>query len=535
VRVDERRAADAYRRGLWVHSTLADSLREAATATPDRTVLVDGDIRVDCHGLHERATAVAQSLMARMPAGSVVSFTLPNWHEAAVIYLGATLAGMVVNPILPSLRDRELQFILSDADSRAIFVPSTFGNHDYVAMLDRVTSGMTSPPEVVVLRGDAERSLPLERSPENRAVRNVRGHTAYASLFDESSTSALPVLNPDSVRMVLYTSGTTGRPKGVLHTHNSIHALIRQIGEHWLVADGDRFLVPSPIAHIGGSIYAFECPLLLGTTAVLMERWDPDRAVSLMLAEHSTHMAGATPFLEGLLAAAQRADTRLPDLRVFICGGASVPPSLIRRAADYFEKAAVSRVYGSTEVPVTTVGSLQDIDHAADTDGRAGIADIKLADGEICARGPQMLVGYLHTEDETPSFDDEGYFRTGDLGRWVDDAYLVVTGRAKDIIIRNGENISPKEVEDILIAHPDIAEIAVVGLPDDRTGERACAVVVASDHGAPDLAGLSDMLIGEGVAKFKIPEQLVIWDALPKNDAGKVLKHQIRTTLTKVD
>src|SRR6478735_1773773 len=512
VRVDELRTADAYLRGLWVGETLADSLRDAAQATPDRTMLVDGDVRLGCKGLHEKATALAQTLMGSMPAGSVVSFMLPNWHEAAVIYLGATLAGMVVNPILPSLRDRELAFILSDADSRAIFVPSTFGTHDYAAMLDRVTASMASPPDVIVVRGD--------------------GHTPYASLFDNEATAVLPVLNPDTVRMILYTSGTTGRPKGVLHTHNSIHALIRQIGEHWLVSDGDTFLVPSPIAHIGGSIYAFECPLLLRTTAVLMERWDPDRAVSLMLAERSTHMAGATPFLDGLVGAAERAGTRLPDLKVFICGGASVPPSLIRRAAGYFEKAAVSRVYGSTEVPVTTVGSLHDLDHAADTDGRAGIADVKLVEGEICARGPQMLVGYLHPEDETAAFDDDGFFRTGDLARWVDDGYLVVTGRAKDIIIRNGENISPKEVEDLLIGHPAIAEIAVVGLPDERTGERACAVIVAAGQREPGLDDLRELLINEGLAKFKIPEQIVIWDALPKNDAGKVMKHQIRATLT---
>ena len=170
----------------------------------------------------------------------------------------------------------------------------------------------------------------------------------------------MPALDPDAVRMILYTSGTTGRPKGVLHSHNSIHALICQIRDHWLVEPGDKFLVPSPIAHIGGSIYAFECPLLLGATAVLMERWDPDEAVKIMDAEGCTHMAGATPFLEGLLAAAERADTRLPGLKVFICGGASVSPSLIRRAAAYFERAVVTRVYGSTEVPVTTVGSPTD-------------------------------------------------------------------------------------------------------------------------------------------------------------------------------
>jgi len=517
-RKDTARAADAYRRGLGVRTTLADALRDAARTTPERTVLVDGDVRLDCGSLHAQASTLARTMMDRMPAGSVVSFMLPNWYEAAVIYLAATLAGMVVNPILPSLRDRELLFILGDAQTRMIFVPEQFGGHDYASMLGRVVAKMDSRPQVVVLRGDAG------------------AHTPFASLLEPASDhTALPVLDPEAVRMILYTSGTTGRPKGVLHTHNSIHALIRQLGEHWLVVDGDKFLVPSPIAHIGGSIYAFECPLLLGTTAVLMERWDADSAVRLMQTERCTHMAGATPFLEGLLAAAERADTRLPDLKVFICGGASVSPSLIRRATAYFDKAAVSRVYGSTEVPVTTVGSLSDTERAADTDGRAGVADIKLVAGEIRARGPQMLVGYLHPEDETESFDDGGYFRTGDLGRWVDDEYLVVTGRAKDIIIRNGENISPKEIEDILVGRAGIAEIAVVGVPDERTGERACAVIVASDQCTPDLADLRELLINEGLAKFKIPEQVVIWDALPKNDAGKVLKHQIRATLTKVE
>jgi acyl-CoA synthetase (AMP-forming)/AMP-acid ligase II len=250
-------------------------------------------------------------------------------------------------------------------------------------------------------------------------------------------------------------------------------------------------------------------------------------------------MAGATPFLEQMLAAAQRTGSRLPDLKLFICGGASVSPSLIRRAAAYFESAIVTRVYGSTEVPVTTIGSLQDGDHAADTDGHTGLADIKLVGdkgaGEIYARGPQMLVGYQHPEDEAESFDTEGFFRTGDLARWVDDEYLLVTGRAKDIIIRNGENIAPKEVEDILTGHPGIAEIAIVGLPDPRTGERACAVVVPAATPGPDVESLRSFLQESGIAKFKAPEQVVLWDVLPKNDAGKILKHQIKAALMKAE
>jgi acyl-CoA synthetase (AMP-forming)/AMP-acid ligase II len=523
ARQDAALAADAYRRGLWVHTTLADSLKAAAESSPRRTVLVDADTRMDCATLHTQATGLAGALLARMPRGSVVSFMLPNWHEAAIIYLAATLAGMVANPILPSMRDRELRFILEDADSRMIFVPAHFGRHDYAAMMARVTAQLESPPDVVVVRGDAGSNFIPFASP----------------LAGQATTGELPALDPNAVRMILYTSGTTGRPKGALHTHNSIHALICQIRDHWLVDPGDVFLVASPIAHIGGSIYAFECPLLLGTTAVLMDHWNGDDAVKLMQAEHCTHMAGATPFLEQILAAAQRAGTRLPDLKVFICGGASVSPSLIRRAAAYFGSAVITRVYGSTEVPVTTIGALQHRDHAADTDGHVGLADVKLVggegSGEIYVRGPQMLVGYLHPEDEAESFDAEGYFRTGDLARWVDDEYLLVTGRAKDIIIRNGENIAPKEVEDILTGHPGIAEIAIVGLPDARTGERACAVVVPTATPGPDVESLRSFLQESGVAKFKVPEQVVLWDVLPKNDAGKILKHQIKAALMKAD
>ncbi|CDO86331.1 cyclohexanecarboxylate-CoA ligase [Mycobacterium triplex] len=518
---DAALASEAYRRGLWVHSTLADSLRTAAQLSPQRTVVVDGEVRLDCATLHSQAGALAAAMLSRIPPGSVVSFMLPNWHEAAVIYLAATLAGMVVNPILPSLRDHDLQFVLEDAGTAMVFVPGRYGGHDYAGMLERVTAAMRSAPTVVVLRGDA--------GP----------HTPYPALLAQRPNETLPALDPDAVRMILYTSGTTSRPKGVLHTHNSIHALIVQIRDHWMIEPGDKFLVPSPIAHIGGSIYAFECPLLLGTTAVLMDRWEPSQAVALMDAERCTHMAGATPFLQQLLSAAQRAETHLPDLKVFVCGGASVSPPLIRRATQYFEHAVVTRVYGCTEVPVATVGAPRpgEADHAADTDGRPGIAEIKLVaheaapagDGEICVRGPQMLVGYRHPEDE--SLDAAGFFRTGDLGRWVDQKYLVVTGRAKDVIIRSGENISAKEVEDLLADHPGIAEIAVVGLPDERTGERACAVIVPSGTEHPDVASLLALLVSKGVAKFKAPEQVVIADALPKNDAGKVLKHRIRASL----
>ncbi|CCW19961.1 Long-chain-fatty-acid--CoA ligase [Sphingobium indicum BiD32] len=517
VRRDDALAAQAYKDGWWQAETAAHALVRAARDTPDRILLIDGDTSLTAATLHAQATRLAQAMLARFTPGSAISFMLPNWHEAAIIYMGATLAGMVANPILPSLRDHDLRFILADLNSAMIFIPASFRGHDYAAMLTRVTPALGSPPAVIVLRGDAGQ------------------HIAFADLLAETGDAPFPTVDPDDVRMVMYTSGTTGRPKGVLHSHNSINALIRQIGRHWLVEPGDHFLVPSPVSHIGGSIYAFETPLLLGTTAILMEYWNPDEAVAIMTARHCTHMAGATPFLQHLLASARAAETRLPDLKLFICGGASVPPSLIRDAAAYFDKAIVSRVYGSTELPVTTVGVIDpaDRDHAADTDGRAGIATIRIApDGEIRARGPQMMVGYLHPEDEEGSFDADGYYRSGDQGAWIDGDHLVVTGRIKDLIIRNGENIAPKEIEDLLIGHPGILEIAIVGIPDPRTGERAVAVIVPSGDATPDVPAIADFLGQHGVARFKYPESVVLRDALPKNDAGKVLKAAIRATLT---
>lgn len=526
IRWSEARAAAAYAEGLWVRSTLVDALRSAAERTPERVLVVDGAVRLDCATLQLRAVALARAMLERAAPGSVVSFMLPNWHEAAIIYLAAQLAGMVANPILPSLRDRDLGFILEDLSSRFVFIPEQFRGHDYAAMLSRVVRRLKSPPVVVVVRGEAH------------------GHEPLAALVEQGEKDEareLPRIEPDAARLVLYTSGTTGTPKGVLHSANSIHALIRQIGRFWQVEPGDTFLVPSPISHIGGSIYAFECPLLLGTTAVLVDTWDAAAALERMAVERCTHMAGATPFLQQLLDAAERSGTRLPGLKVFVCGGASVPPSLIRRAAAHFDQTIFTRVYGSTEVPVTTVGvpERRDLAHAADTDGRAGFAEIKLAgvagecsdQGEIRARGPQMLIGYLHARDEAGVFDEEGYYRTGDLGRWADQEYLVVSGRTKDIIIRKGENISPKEVEDVLIEHVNIAEVALVGLPDAERGERACAVIVPKQHPGPDVSELRVFLKAAGIASFKLPEQVALLDRLPKNDAGKVLKHELRAML----
>ena len=328
MRWDEVRARDAYAAGWWARETIADLLARAAADEPERVLVIDGDTRLAARELHARAERLARALLGRMPTGSVVSFMLPNWHEAAVIYHAATLAGMVAQPILPSLRDHDLRFMLADAGSRILFVPAEIRGFDYRAMMTRVADALPAGFATVVVRGDPGPHLAYEQ------LEGCVPAKAGTQAVLPPSRKHSPELDPDDVRMVMYTSGTTGRPKGVMHTHNSLNAVVRQIGRHWLVEPGDRFLVPSPVSHIGGSIYAFEMPLLLGTAAVLMERWEPEAAVALMRAEGCTHMAGATPFLQGLLAAARAAGTRLPDLKVVICGGAAVPPALVRDAAD---------------------------------------------------------------------------------------------------------------------------------------------------------------------------------------------------------
>jgi acyl-CoA synthetase (AMP-forming)/AMP-acid ligase II len=526
VRWDESRARECRERGLWTNETIGDLALHALAATPDKIIVVDEQRSLTVRELVTEAQAVARLFVSKgLKPGQVISIMLPNWHEATVVYLAATFAGLVANLILPNYRNSEVAFTLDDCGSRMIFIPEIFRKFDYVEMMRAVNAELRQPVEVVVLRGDA------------------RGATAYDSLLPSAPADiALPAVDPDSIKMVMYTSGTSGRAKGVLHSHNSISAAVKQIRDYWYVAPGDCYFVPSPISHIGGSIYAFELPFIADTYVILQESWDAEAAVKIFDARQVTHMAGATPFLQALLAAAQKAGTRLPSLKVFICGGASVPPSLVREATAALENCIVSRVFGCTEVPMITVGAMTpgDIVHAAETDGRAGFCTVKLVDpsntpstveGEVCAKGPQMLLGYLRREDEANAFDADGYFHTGDLAHWVDGDTLVITGRAKDLIIRNGENISPKEVEDILTLHPAIAEISIVGLPDAKTGEQACAVIVPKAGEHPTVGDLKTFLDARNVARFKIPERVELRESLPRNAAGKVLKIKLRESL----
>jgi len=527
IRHDAPRAAHAREGGWWLDTTIGDAARVLAAEDPGRVLLIDGPVRLTAQELCASASRLADALRSRgIGKGDVVSFMLPNWYEAAVVYLATAMIGAVSHPLVTNFRSAELLFMLSDCKSKAIFVPAVFRNADYREMMRDVSARMERPPLVVVVRDD-----PGE-------------HISYTDLLAEGMARAdFEPVNPDAVRMILYTSGTTGRPKGVLHTHNTINADIVQLHRFWNNEQDARYLVASPISHIGGSLYAFEMPLLFRTSAVLMDTWDGAVAAELIEQESCTHMAGATPFLQHLLDACRSSEKRLPTLRLFICGGASVPPSLIREATAWFANCIATRVYGSTEVPTITLGSLTpgDIDHAALTDGKVGCGRIKVDNpdqdgiGELLAWAPQMLVGYYNPEDEASAFDERGYFRMGDLGRIVDGEYVVITGRQKDIIIRNGENISPKEIEDLLVLHPDIAEVSVVGLPSARTGEMACAFVIPAGPARPTVKNLAAFLEPHGIAKLKYPERIVIRRDFPRNATGKVLKHQLRDEILAED
>ena len=520
IRHDPDREAHARDGGWWLDTTIGDAAAMLAAQEPDRVLVIDGEIRLTAGDLYQSARRLADAMRKRgICRGDVVSFMLPNWHEACVVYLATALIGAVSHPLVTNFRNAELLFMLSDCKSKAIFVPAEFRRVDYRRMMAEVGGQMEGPPLVVVLRGDPGDGI------------------GYDQLIAEGRPDAtFEPVDPGAVRMILYTSGTTGRPKGVLHTHNTINADIVQLHRFWNRGGDARYLVASPISHIGGSLYAFEMPLLFRTSAVLMDMWDGAAAATLIEREQCSHMAGATPFLQHLLTSCRASGARLPSLRIFICGGASVPPSLIREATEWFSNCIATRVYGSTEVPTITLGSIDagDTDHAAETDGKIGAARVIIpaADaegvGELLAKAPQMLVGYYNIEDEAAAFDEAGYFRMGDLGRIVDEDYLVITGRQKDIIIRNGENISPKEIEDLLTLHPDVAEVSVIGLPSEKTGEMACAVVLPAGSARPTCADFAAFLTDFGIAKLKFPEHVVFRSDLPRNATGKVLKHVLR-------
>lgn len=526
VRFDARKAEDFVRAGYWVNKTVAQHLAERVAKDPDHVSVIEGERAFTLRDLDVESERLACALVRRgYRPGDTISFQLPNWREAIVIGLAAAKAGLVLGPITPIYRDAELTFMLQDSRSRMLFVPDQFRNVDYLAMARRVRAASGAAFEIVVVRGRGEDCL------------------SYDGLLEEGAESvALPGADPNAVKLVMYTSGTTGRAKGVLHSHNSLQAENWMRQQHLGVNPKDILYNPSTVTHVTGALYSLCMPFTLGITTILADTWDPAAAVAAMRRHRATAMIASTIFLEGLLAEAKRQDEHLPDMRFYLCGGAQVRPDLIREATAFFYNCAFSRIYGATEVPNITGGinTRAKAEFGATTDGQiigceARVIDAVTgaplppgAEGEIIARGPQMLIGYTRPEDAADAIDNEGFFHMGDLGRIVEGDFIVITGRKKDIIIRAGENISPKEVEDALAGHPAIAEIAIVAMPNPRTGEMACAFIVPTAGQNVTLPQISEFLIAAGIAKQKIPEHIELVDDLPRTAIGKVRKDVLR-------
>jgi acyl-CoA synthetase (AMP-forming)/AMP-acid ligase II len=495
-----------------------------AEATPDALMAIDDTGTTMTFAEYRDAAARAAAGLQAMgiAEGDVVSWQLPTWLQSLVLVAGLSRLGAIQNPMLPIYRQREVGFITRQADSKLLVVPGTWRGFDYEDMGRSIAADQPGLEVLVVNRAlpDADPSaLPAPPAPP-----------------------ATPADAP--IRWYYYTSGTTADPKGAQHTDPSIKAAATGMCERLEVVESDRIGCVFPFTHVAGAVYIFSA-LTYGCTMIVVEGFDA-QATPPILAANGVTLAGAgTPFHMAYLAY-QRAHPEsaplFPEARAYIGGGAPKPPQLHVDIKSELGSVGIVSGYGMTEAPIVTMASVRDTDDVlANTEGRAvtgvDLITVKLdgsraaagEEGEIRLKAPMLMRGYLDSSLDTDAFDADGYFRTGDLAKLDGAGNVTITGRVKDIIIRNMENISAKELEDLIFTHPGVADVAVIGLPDPRTGERVCAVVVPQEGDTPpDLDELSDFLLEHDLMKQKLPEQLEIVDALPRNPTGKVLKFELR-------
>jgi len=529
VRLDPARARQWVQGGQWQNLTLADRARALAASAPDHVTHIDGDTRLTAAQAYAGGLRLAAALRAQgWRAGEVLAFETPNWHEAVLIDLAAVLLGLVVCPIVPIYRDREVQQILADCGAKGIFVARQFRGFDYAAMMDRLRPALPSLRAAWTVRG------------EPGAAGDLSGLLHSVPPLDDLPAD-WPATAPDAVKLLLYTSGTTGHPKAVLHSHNTLaRGTLRGI-EHWGIVAGDTTLMPSPVTHVTGFANGIELPFYRGVTCVLLDQWNAAVAADLIERHGVCYTMCATPFLQELLDLAEREHRPLASLRRFPCGGAAVPPELIHRVARVLPSCRAFRVYGASEAPLVTLGwpAAGQERLAAETDGQ--IVDYELrvvgadgqdlpdgVEGEFRVRGPALFLGYARVADTEAAFDEQGYYCTGDVGWRTADGAVVFSGRIKDLINRGGEKISAKEVEDLLHSHPGVQQAAVVAMPHARLGETVCAYVIQRPGQALDFRDLISLLDAAGVARQKFPEKVVFVDDFPRTASGKVKKDLLR-------
>ncbi|HMJ37841.1 MAG TPA: AMP-binding protein [Baekduia sp.] len=513
--------------GLRREQHVGWALDQAAEARPDGEAVVLASERVTFGELRARADAIAEQLVgAGVGAGDVVTWTLPNGIDAVATAAAIWRIGAVSAPVVTIYRHHELEFIVGELRPAALIASGDVRGRDLCAELDEACAAAGVLPRArVCTHGEVDGWAPRALAPRAPLPGDVRPG------------------GPEDVCLVLYTSGTTAKPKGVMHCSRALVQEVASMQHAWGLTFRDTMLMASPLTHITGMLQGLLVPCMVGARSVLMDRWDPDSCVELIERERATYMAGATPFLSGILQAFRARGVTRPALRQYCCGGAAVPPALVEEA-DALGIAAY-RCWGMTELPTTTLASERDpLARRARYDGRAAAGvQIEAVDadrrplpageeGELRVRGPEQMLGYVDAERTAEAVDEAGWFYTGDLGIIDDERWVRITGRLKDIINRGGEKFSAREVEDLLIAHPSVGEVAVVALPDERLGELACAVIVAEADLRVDTEALTAFLRAQRIATQKLPERYEIVAALPRTASGKVQKHLIVAALS---
>ena len=512
--------------------TLWELIEQRAQITPDHLFAVDEKERsLDFKAYYTECLHCAAGLAERgISAGSRVSWVLPTCLESLVLAGALARLGARQNPILPIYREREIRFITNQSECELLIVPTEFRGFDYASMA---------------------RDLASETGSLQSLVLDPRLPMGDPSLLPDFHLSAEPSIENESASpdptWLFYTSGTTADPKGALHSDPSLLAYSRGMADCLCLDETDRIALVFPVTHIGGAGWLM-AGLMAGAAQICVAVFDPDETPALLARHGVTQAAAGTAFHQAYLAAQrkQEGDLLFPGVRAFPGGGAPKPPQLHLDLKQEMGGAGIVSGYGLTECPTCTMNRVDDTDEKlAHTEGRANppAARIRVMrpdgreakpgeEGEIRAQGPQLFQGYLDTALMEDAFDEDGYFRTGDIGVLDKDGFLTITGRLKDVIVRKGENISAKEIEDLLHEHPLIREAAVIGLPDPKTGERACAVVAMAEGAeAMSLSEATEFLRQHQLMTQKLPEQLEIVDALPRNATGKVLKHELRKRL----
>lgn len=525
---NEQRRAAYRQQGLWGDASLADYWQQTARAMPDKIAVVDNHGATYTYSaLDHAASCLANWMLAKgIESGDRIAFQLPGWCEFTVIYLACLKIGAVSVPLLPSWREAELVWVLNKCQAKMFFAPTLFKQTRPVDLILPLQNQLPQLQQIVGVDKLAPATSSLSLS--QIIADNIPLTTAITTHGDELAA-------------VLFTSGTEGQPKGVMLTHNNILASERaycaRLNLTWL----DVFMMPAPLGHATGFLHGVTAPFLIGARSVLLDIFTPDACLALLEQQRCTCMLGATPFVYDLLNLLEKQPADLSALRFFLCGGTTIPKKVARECQQLGIK--LLSVYGSTESSPHAVVNLDDpLSRFMHTDGYAAAGvEIKVVndarktlppgcEGEEASRGPNVFMGYFDEPELTArALDEEGWYYSGDLCRMDEAGYIKITGRKKDIIVRGGENISSREVEDILLQHPKIHDACVVAMPDERLGERSCAyVVLKAPHHSLSLEEVVAFFSRKRVAKYKYPEHIVVIEKLPRTASGKIQKFLLR-------